>query len=233
MKIEEKFSHHFKKRIFPVQVLFAGAIPKSPMSRENFQNNRMKKIMITVALFLFGITAFSQQEINGIIYIKHPYIDVVNNAVKNYATGNFTDLKKSYADSATYWQDGMEKFAPFENAIKGWNEDRNFLSDISMTPIGYPDYLQYKKENAKIVQSWWTWSAKSRKSGEVIKVLKVLYDEFNSDGKIIKQYMIGDFSKLRLDRMLNREYCCQQFKSWQQCHLNYKKKSINEQITFF
>lgn len=161
----------------------------------------MKKIMITVALFLFGITAFCQQETNGIIYIKHPYIDVVNNAVKAYASGDFTALKMNYADSATYWQDGMEKFAPFENAIKGWNEDLTYLSDISMTPVGYPDYLQYKKDNSKIVQSWWTWSAKSKKSGDVIKVPMVLYDEFNANGKITKQYMFGDFSKVRQERM--------------------------------
>ena len=70
-----------------------------------------------------------------------------------------------------------------------------------MTPVGYPDYLQYKKDNSKIVQSWWTWSAKSKKSGDVIKVPMVLYDEFNANGKITKQYMFGDFSKVRQDRM--------------------------------
>ena len=40
--------------------------------------------MITVGLFLLGLTAFCQQEENGTIYIKHPYIDVVNNATAAY-----------------------------------------------------------------------------------------------------------------------------------------------------
>lgn len=45
----------------------------------------MKKVILSIGLFLFGITAFCQQEeTNGTIYIKHPYIDVVNNTTKAY-----------------------------------------------------------------------------------------------------------------------------------------------------
>ena len=44
----------------------------------------MKKVMIAAVLFLLVMTAFCQQEENGIIYIKHPYIDVVNNTTKAY-----------------------------------------------------------------------------------------------------------------------------------------------------
>ena len=45
----------------------------------------MKKIIVTAALFIFGMTAFCQkEETNGTIYIKHPYIDVVNNSTKAY-----------------------------------------------------------------------------------------------------------------------------------------------------
>ena len=68
----------------------------------------MKKIMMTAALFLLGITAFCQQETNGTIYIKHPYIDLVNKAVKAYVASDFTALKMNYADTATYWQSGLE-----------------------------------------------------------------------------------------------------------------------------
>lgn len=163
----------------------------------------MKKIIFLFGMFLFtGITAFCQkEETNGTIYIKHPYIDVVNNAVKKYTAHDFTDLQKYYADTATYWQPGMENFAPFTDAIKKWTNDQVYFTDYSMTPIGYPDYLHYKKENTKVVQSWWNWSVKSRKTGEVIKVPMVMYNEFNADGKIVKQYIFGDFSKARAEEM--------------------------------
>jgi hypothetical protein len=49
--------------------------------------------MITAALFLFGLTAFCQQEENGTIYMKHPYIDVVNNATKAYEAQDWAAIK--------------------------------------------------------------------------------------------------------------------------------------------
>ena len=52
-----------------------------------------------------------------------------------------------------------------------------------------------------VVQSWWIWSGKSKKSGEIIKVPLVMYDEFNSAGKVVRQYTIGDFSKAYKERM--------------------------------
>ena len=161
----------------------------------------MKKLMITAALFLLGMAAYCQQEVNGTIYIKHPYIDVINNAVKAYTAGNFTALKMNYSDTATFWQPGMAKFAPMADAFTAWTKDQSYFTDLSMTPVGYPDYLQYKKEDAKIVQSWWNWSVKSKKSGEVIKIPMVMFDEFNAAGKIVRQYIYGDFSKVQAEEM--------------------------------
>lgn len=161
----------------------------------------MRKFMIAAVLFLMGIAAFAQEETNGTIYIQHPYIEVVNNAVNNYMAGDYTALQKNYADSAMYWQPGMEKFAPISDAVKGWTKDQDYLTDIKMTTVGYPDFLHYKKEDVKVVQSWWTWSAKSKKSGEVIEVPMVMFDEFNDDGKIVRQYVYGDFSKAQAEEM--------------------------------
>lgn len=161
----------------------------------------MKKLVIMAVLFLVGITAFAQEETNGTIYIKHPYIDVVNNAVKDYMAGDFMALQKNYADSAMYWQPGMEKFAPFKDAIKRWTNDQNYFTDFKLTQVGYPDFLHYKKEDVKVVQSWWNWSAKSKKTGEVIKVPMVMFDEFNDEGKIVRQYIYGDFSAAQAEEM--------------------------------
>ena len=46
------------------------------------------------------------------------------------------------------------------------------------------------------VQSWWTWSGKSKKTGEVLKVPMVVFDAFNTDGKIVNEGIYGDFSKM-------------------------------------
>ena len=161
----------------------------------------MKKVLFTTSLFLFGMTAFCQQEENGTIYIKDPYIDVVNTSTKAYEAQDWATLKTIYSDTAKWWSSGMEKFIPITDAVNEWKKDFAHFDDVKQVPQGYPDYLHYKKEDAKIVQSWWTWTAKSKKSGEIIKVPMVVFDEFNTDGKIVREYIYGDFSKVMKEEM--------------------------------
>jgi len=156
----------------------------------------MRKMIITGVLFLSGIAAFCQQEENGTIYIKHPYIDAASQAGKAYETQDWASLTALYADTAKWWASGMEKFIPIADAMNGWKKDFQYFDDVKQVPQGYPDYLHYKKGDAKIVQSWWTWTGKSKKTGEVVKVPIVIFDEFNADGKISLEYMYGNFSKV-------------------------------------
>ena len=156
----------------------------------------MKKIIVTLGLFFLGITAFCQQEENGTIYIKHPNIDAVNNSVKAYMAKDVATLKNIYSDTAKFWASGMEKFIPIADAMKMWMTDFDYYDDVAQKEFGYPDYLHYKKEDTKVVQSWWTWSGKSKKTGEVVKIPMVAFDDFNNDGKIVREYIYGDFSKM-------------------------------------
>lgn len=156
----------------------------------------MKKVLFTAVLSFFAITAFCQTEENGTIYIKHPYIEIVNQSSKAYETQDWASLQKIYADTAKWWSSGMENFIPITDAMNSWKKDFQYFDDIRQVPQGYPDYLHYKKENVKIVQSWWTWTGKSKKTGEVLKVPMVIFDEFNAAGKISREYTYGDFSKL-------------------------------------
>jgi hypothetical protein len=157
----------------------------------------MRKIILTAGLFLFSFTAFSQkEEKNGIIYIKHPYIEVVNNAMKAYLAKDDATNLKIYADTAEFWVSGMPKPVGIKEAIKMWNSDFDFYDDIKLKPVGYPDYLHYDDKNFKSVQSWWKWSGKSKKTGETITIDYVMFDNFNKDGKIISEWIYGDFSKM-------------------------------------
>jgi len=156
----------------------------------------MKKIFITAILFLSAITAICQEEENGTIYIKHPYIDVVNQSVAAYENQDWSTLTNLYADTAKWWAAGMPKFIPIADAMNDWKKDFQYFDSVKQVPQGYPDYLHYKKGDAKIVQSWYTWTGKSKKTGEVIKIPIVVFDEFNADGKISLEYIYGDFSKV-------------------------------------
>ncbi len=160
----------------------------------------MKKIIITFSLFLVGMACFAQdQQENGTIYIKHPYIDVVNNGAKAYLAKDNGALSSYYSDTAKFWASGMEKNISMADIIKLWNKDFDKYDDIKLTTQGYPDYLHYLDKDQKYVQSWWVWSGKSKKTGEVLSIPFVQFDQFNDDGKIDFETNYGDFSKMEKD----------------------------------
>lgn len=157
----------------------------------------MKKFIVTISLLLIVVISFSQEiQKNGTIYIKHPYIDVVNNAVKAYLAKDDATNMKIYADTARFWVSGMDKPIAIADAIKMWDTDFDYYDDIKYTQVGYPDYLNYLDKDQKYVQSWWIWSGKSKKTGAIVKIDLVQFDSFNSSGRIDFETIYGDFSKL-------------------------------------
>lgn len=157
----------------------------------------MRKIILSCLLFLIGITVFSQkEEENGKIYITHPYIDIVNKSVKAYVDRDIPTNTALFADTATVWYSGIEKPIPIKDALNEWAADHDYYDSIKLAKVGYPDYLHYKDKDQKYVQSWWTWTGKSKKTGEVLKIDFVQFDRFNSAGKIEAEMLYGDFSKL-------------------------------------
>jgi len=157
----------------------------------------MKKIFLTAGLFLAVLTGFSQkEEKNGTIYIKHPYIDVVNKSVQAYLAKDVATNTTIFADTARFWVSGMDKAVPIADAFKMWTSDFDYYSDIKLKMVGYPDFLAYKDKDQKVVQSWWTWTGKSKKTGALVSVDLVEFDTFNKDGKIEFEGLYGDFSKM-------------------------------------
>ena len=160
----------------------------------------MKKIFLTAGLFLAVLAGFSQkEEKNGTIYIKHPYIDVVNKSVQAYLAKDVATNTAIFSDTARAWVSGMAKPVPIAEAFKMWNSDFDYYTDINLKTVGYPDYLAYKDKDTKVVQSWWTWSGKSKKTGEVISIDVAQFDTFNNAGKIVFEGIYGDFSKMVKD----------------------------------
>ena len=73
---------------------------------------------------------------------------------------------------------------------------KDFYDDVKVDVVGYPDYLHYVDKDQKYVQSWWKWSGKSKKTGEIINIDYVQFDKFDAAGKIISESIYGDFSKM-------------------------------------
>lgn len=159
----------------------------------------MKKIILfSTFVLLLGMACFSQQKENGTIYITHPYIDLVNKSNQAYMDKDWSTEKTFYSDTAKWWVSGMEKPVAIADAYKMWATDFDSFDSIKQVkaPGSYPDYLHYKDQDEKTVQSWWIWSAKSKKTGEMFKIPLVQFDDFNTAGKITRETIYGDFSKL-------------------------------------
>jgi hypothetical protein len=154
--------------------------------------------LLSAFLLLSGLAGIAQEEQNGTIYIKHPYINAVNKSSQAYVDKDWEGLKALYSDTAKWWISGLEKPIPIAEALAVWKTDFDVFDDIKQekSPGSYPDYLHYKDQDGKSVQSWWVWSGKSKKTGEPLKVRFVQFDEFNNDGKITGEYLYGDFSKI-------------------------------------
>ena len=160
----------------------------------------LKKINLTLILILIGLVSFSQAiEKNGTIYIKHPNIDAVIQSVKAYTDNNMVAAAKIYSDTARFWASDIGKPIKIADAFKTWANDFNNYDSISMKAVGYPDYLNYLDQDAKVVQSWWTWHGKSKKTGVWLRIPFVEFDDFNKDGKIVFESLYGDFSKMGKD----------------------------------
>ena len=170
----------------------------------------MKKFFVIMILSLAARTGFCQQEENGIIYIKHPHIDAVQKTVKAYLQKDMTGMKMLYSDTARWWASGMTKSIPIADAMKLWMSDFDMYDSIDQKQAGYPDYLHYKDEDAKTVQSWWTMSGKSKKTGEVVRVHMFMLDDFNAEGKIVRESIYGDFSKWNAAGSINEEQALRQ-----------------------
>ena len=105
----------------------------------------MKSIVAGFCLLLISTTGFSQKpERNGDIFIKHPYIEIVNKTNMAYLANDTTANRTFYADTARFWASGMTKSVSYPENLKHWTDDFSYYDSVRLVPTGYPDYLAYK-----------------------------------------------------------------------------------------
>ena len=123
----------------------------------------------------------------------------MNKSVQAYLAKDVATNRTIFSDTARFWSSGMTKPVPIADAFKMWVSDFDYYDSIKVKVVGYPDYLAYKDQDAKVVQSWWTWYGKSKKTATVVRIDFVEFDIFNKNGKIDFESIYGDFSKMVKD----------------------------------
>lgn len=137
---------------------------------------------------------------NGKIYDHHPNINTVRKMVYSLGQGDLDKALSYYSDSARFSDINSEWGTSHGKAQEKINQ-QNFLKDFEIKDIemiGYPDYLEYARDSARSVLSWWNLHL-VRKSDKKAIVLPVhLNDQFDANGKIISE--IFYFSETLLDK---------------------------------
>ena len=151
----------------------------------------MKKLLSTLLLLCMIIGVNAQKNANGVIYDKHPSIDVVESFMQAFVKGDAatmtsltTDDFKAYNAMNTNWDyKGQDLATCIRNAQNYANNYTNF--SITKRGASYPDALEYKKDGIW-VYTYNMFFAINKKSGFKIESPYDCTFIFNADGTKIK-----------------------------------------------
>ena len=151
----------------------------------------MKKLFSTLLLLCMIIGVNAQKNANGVIYDKHPSIDVVEKFMQAFVKGDAasmtsltTDDFKAYNAMNTNWDyKGQDLATCIRNAQNYANNYTNF--SITKRGASYPDALEYKKDGIW-VYTYNVFFAINKKSGFKIESPYDCTFIFNADGTKIK-----------------------------------------------
>jgi hypothetical protein len=151
----------------------------------------MKKVFSVLLLLCFITGVNAQKNANGVIYDKHPSIDVVEKFMQAFVKGDAvtmtsvtTDDFKAYNAMNTNWDyKGQDLATCIRNAQNYVNNYTNF--SITKRGASYPDALEYKKDGIW-VYTYNVFFAINKKSGFKIQSPYDCTFIMNAEGTKIK-----------------------------------------------
>jgi hypothetical protein len=121
---------------------------------------------------------------NGTIFNQHENINKVLRMMSALEHGDADKAFSYFTEDARFTNLDMAD-GEFHTVAK---EKEGFLGMLKSWTIesidvrGYPDYLEYELDNAKVVQSWWTVRMARKSDGKKVKIPLMLTHRFNDDG---------------------------------------------------
>ncbi len=154
----------------------------------------MKRTTTYIAITFLSITAlFAQKEENGVVYIGHPAIAIVNDFTGAFIAGDTSKMSsyltadfKFYNGTSNIPDDkGYDRNAFLKNQIRFFNELDYF--NVTPFPGAYPDAIEYKKDNKEKdvwVQTWDLIQGVHKKTGVKIDAAAHRLYVITADNKI-------------------------------------------------
>ena len=126
---------------------------------------------------------------NGVIYKDHPYVSKVRLLMQAYQEMDFEKARSLYNESTRFYDvmnSGIDEFKSLEEEFSGIGEYMSTYEIIDIRESGFPDALDYEG-NGAVVISWWVFTFKNKKSGNVARIMQHLQHSFNEKGDIIRE----------------------------------------------
>ena len=126
---------------------------------------------------------------NGVIYKDHPYVTKVRLLIQAYQAMDFEKVRSMYNESTRFYDvmnSGIDEFKTIEEEFSSIDEYMNAFEIVDIRESGFPDVLDYEG-NGAVVISWWVWTFKNKKSGNVARIKQHLHHSFNENGDIVRE----------------------------------------------
>jgi len=122
---------------------------------------------------------------NGTIYKDHPLIAKVRMVYYNLVNENVEETFKDFSPNARIYDSNLtdKKYISLEEQKENVTNVLKTFEMISIDEIGYPDYLDYEG-NGGVALSWWEFTLKNRKTGDIKKLSVHSQMWFNEKGMI-------------------------------------------------
>lgn len=126
---------------------------------------------------------------NGVLYNHHEYINTVRRLMHAFENDD-DELYYSFYDKDARFDNINMPIGETIGIDELKENEKKFKENFEINSIdvrGYPDYLNYEKGNAKIVQSWWTVRLTRKSDKKKIVIPMMVIHDFNDEGKIIRE----------------------------------------------
>tara|TARA_Y100001958_G_scaffold25437_1_gene15961 strand:+ start:625 stop:1548 length:924 start_codon:yes stop_codon:yes gene_type:complete len=126
---------------------------------------------------------------NGIIYKDHPHVSKVRLLIQAYQAMDFDKAKSMYNESTRFYDvmnSELLEFKTLEEEFAGIDEYMDAFEILDIREHGFPDVLDYEGDGTVVI-SWWVFTFKNRKTGNIARIMQHLQHSFNENGDIVRE----------------------------------------------
>lgn len=153
----------------------------------------MKNLFSTVLLFVvFG--TYAQKKKNGVIYIEHPHIQLVEKFNSAFTSGDAETLKGLVSDDFKWFKPSDRRARTIEQLLGRSNYLSKNISNLEIKHWGgsYPDVLEYKQDGIIDIKTYERMTGYDINTGVDLTMPRYATFRIDKQGKIIRMWVNDD-----------------------------------------